>query len=237
MEEVFQNLDIELLVANNCFDTDKVFMYSNGRNLLIVTVCPELAEETEGELLISDTFNLYAIMKVKIINCKVKDEYTELTCEVIPNTLNFFKRSLVRLETDLAVNYASLKPDENGELITISTAKHAVLKDLTPCGARIAIREHDILLDQYREDPVYLNLAFRVPTRNGPEKAVEIVSKVVNLKKSWKTYYIGVLFFIKPYHQYRIIEDFYNENLSKIKAHDHNKLLVDKNFVTLMKNN
>ena len=235
MEEIFRDLNIELLVANNCFDTDKVFTYLNGRNLLVVSLCPELPEGSEAEILINDTYNLYAIMRIKIINCKITSDHTELTCEVIPNSMSFFKRSLVRLETDFAVDYVYLKPGEDEELVPISTVKRAVLKDLTLCGAGMTIAEHDTFLERYREETVYMRLSFHVPNKNGAPEAVEIVCKVVNLKKSWKTYNVGVLFLLKSYHQYRIIENFYNENLGRMKEHSRNRLLMDKNIRSLMK--
>ncbi len=227
MGEVFQGLKPELLIGNICYDVEQTLL-DNQDIILYLPTEPEELKFAVGELIISDVFRLYATMRVKFKRCRRENEGWIYICEIIPKSINFFKRSFLRLKTEIPVACQSLTIDVKGGFTPNETACEGVITDLNPCGAKISLNHQDFtnFFKKFKKSQVFLNLTFKITPEEGREEVLmKVQGKVASLKKAKKEHHLGVLFFIKTYQQYRFLEGFYNQGLSQISNREEKQLL------------
>lgn len=229
MKEIFQGLELELLVSETCFDVEKIF--TSGEELIIVIDGSDLqGSAMKGELVISDLHNIYASMKVEIKDCHSENNKTVLICNPITESFNFFKRSFLRLRTSIPVEYTYLKL-ENEDLIPVTRYKKGVLKDFNPCGSSVeVVRDNVIFFKEYNENPFFINLIFKLIDTKGIEHTLDLVGKVVKVRKAWNVNYLGVLFLVSSFQQYRVMEDYYMHQMQQIKHGADSKRMITKDF-------
>lgn len=218
MREVFTDFQLELFITNTYYEVEKVFMDEQNNYQLIIPFNPKLPAPTAGELIISDSREYYAVMKIQISECNSENNKTTIHCSMPPLGLDIFKRAVIRVSVQLPVDYIYVKEAAESELTPISTSHHGTIINITPFGAGVEIADKDKMASIYdlKATPLYAKLTFKLPTGTS-SKNIEILGKVVNVRSSSKSEFLGILFLINSYHQYRLLEDFYKENVKDIE--------------------
>lgn len=214
MNDVFKGFNLEMVMNNIHYDVESATIDA-AKNFLVVSIRMDNIAH-EAELIISGSQYLFASAKVKIRESWSEKDKTMLACEAPPRDFHFFKRNFLRLETDIPVEYQYMKAEQY-ELLPISVIYKGTLNDISPCGALLAIDKKELLFSPH--DPsLFMKLNFTLPNPAGIETPLEIIGKTMNLKKSWNNYYLGTLFLINSFQQYRILENFYKEILLGVKT-------------------
>lgn len=207
MEEIFKGFNLELVMNNIYYEVEKASIDALKNFIVVAIRVDNIANE--AELIIGGSQRLYASAKVKIRESWVENDKTMLACETPPKDFHFFKRNFLRLETDIPVEYIFMKAVQQ-DLTPISNPQQGMLNDISPCGALLAIDKKHLIVNP-KDPSLYLNLAFSLPNEIGNESPLGIIGKVVNIKKSWDNYNLGVLFLINSFQQFRVLEYFYKE--------------------------
>jgi hypothetical protein len=232
MNRIFNGFHLELVMDGIYYEVETAKLDAMN-NFIVVSVQVENTVR-DAELIIRGSQYLFASVKVKIRESWTEKDNTMLVCEAPPNEFRFFKRNFLRLETDIPVEYAFMKA-EHSELIPISVTHNGTLNDISPCGALLDSRQKKLLFSLH--DPsLYIKLNFSLPNDLGIEAPVEIVGKIVNYKKTWSDCYLGILFLINSFQQYRFLESFYKDTIARIKTdqneslnlHEHLKKVLAK---------
>jgi len=214
MNEIFKGFNLELVMNNIYYEVESATIDAMKNFIMVSVRVDNIAHE--AELIISGSQYLFASAKVKIRESWVEKDRTMLACETIPKDFHFFKRNFLRLETDIPVEYLYMKVEQQ-ELTPVSVMHQSYLNDISPCGALLTIDKKELLFSP-KDPSLYLKLKFALPNPTGVSTPLEIVGKMVNLKKSWDNYSLGVLFLINSFQQYRFLENFYKDTIAGKKA-------------------
>lgn len=210
MDEVFKGFNLEMVMNNVYYEVESAALDAM-KNFIVVSIRVENIA-SEAELIISGSQHLFASAKVNIRESWVENDKTMLACEAPPKDFHFFKRNFLRLETDIPVEYGFMKAEQH-ELTPISVMHQGTLNDISPCGAQLAIDKKELVFNP-KDPSLYLKLNFSLPNETGLETPQEIIGKMVNLKKSWDNYHLGILFLINSFKQYRFLENFYKDTMA-----------------------
>lgn len=232
MNRVFNGFNLELVMDGVYYEVETATLDAMN-NLIVVSVRVENTLR-DAELIIRGSQYQFASVKVKVRESWTEKDKTMLICEAPPNEFQFFKRNFLRLETDIPVEYIFMKA-EHSELIPISITHKGALNDISPCGALLDTRQKKLQFSL--QDPsLYIKLNFSLSNELGIETPVEIAGKIVNYKKTWGNSYLGILFLINSFQQYRFLESFYKDTIARVKTgqnesrnlHEHLKKMLAK---------
>jgi hypothetical protein len=215
MNEIFKGFNLEIVMNNVSYEVESAAIDAI-KNFIMVSVQVENVAH-QAELIISGSQHLFASAKVNIRESWAENDRTMLACEAPPKDFHFFKRNFLRLETDIPVEYLYMKAEQQ-ELTPISVMHKGTLNDFSPCGAMLAIDKKEVVFNP-KDPSLYLKLNFSLPNATGIDTPQEIIGKMVNLKKSWDNYHLGILFLINSFKQYRFLENFYKEMLTNNKTY------------------
>lgn len=232
MNRVFNGFNLELVMDGVYYEVEMAKLDAMN-NFIMVSVRVENTVR-DAELIIRGSQYLFASVKVKIRESWTEKDKTMLVCEAPPNEFHFFKRNFLRLETDIPVEYVIMKAEHN-ELIPVSVMHNGTLNDISPCGALLDTRQKGLLFS-LNDPSIYIKLKFSLPNDLGIDTPVELIGKTVNHKKTWSNCYLGILFLINSFQQYRFLENFYKDTLARIKTdqnessnlHEHLKKVLAK---------
>ena len=224
MDEVFQGLKLELVIAHEHYEVEKACLDKNNKNklLLVVPAYKEPKTPTKGELIISDVRNV-CITEITFLEQKTEDNKTIFVCSMPQINAGFFKRCFLRLKTNIPLEYFYMKTENDNDvrehsLVPISAKKKGTIRDLSPTGACIEVSSEEFpLLKDLGSSPVYIKLCFQLNDEERFGVYLELLGQVVNLKKSWSTDQIGVLFINKSYEQHRMLELYCHKNAKNIE--------------------
>jgi hypothetical protein len=220
MDEIFKGFNLEMVMNHIYYDVESATIDAL-KNFIVVSIRVDNIAH-EAELIISGSQYLFASAKVKIRESWTEKDKTMLACEAPPKDFHFFKRNFLRLETEIPVEYRYMKAEQH-ELTPISIVHKGTLNDISPCGALLAIDKKELMFSP-QDSSLFMKFNFSFPSATGVETPLEIVGKMVNLKKSWNNYYLGILFLIHSFEQYRFLENFYKDTITGMKT-DQNESL------------
>lgn len=219
MEEILVGMDMELSIANVNYDVEKAFI-DHDKHVFVLSSYDYAEIPPKGKLVVKDASNVCA-MDLTIIDKVVEEDKAFLTCEIPLLNFNIFKRNVLRIETEIPATYCRMEPDEGEQLHPLSPIKACILVDLSPQGCCLQVIRNEFPdAENYKKLPIYLKMQFILTDSEGTEISMNIIGKVVNIKRSWKTDQIGVLFFTKSYEQYHFIERYCNKQQRNVAESD-----------------
>jgi hypothetical protein len=226
MDEIFKGFNLELVMNNIHYEVESATIDAM-KNFIVVSIRVENIAN-EAELIIGGSQHLFASARVKIRESWTEKEKTMLACEAPPKDFHFFERNFLRLETNIPVEYVYMKAEQH-ELAPITVMHQGTLNDISPCGALLAIDKKELLFG-IKDSALYLKLNFTLPGVTSIATPLEIIGKMVNVKKSWNNYSLGILFLINSFQQYRFLESFYKDTLSAIKTDQNESLNIQQHL-------
>ncbi len=222
MKEFFGDFDLELKMRDVCYDIDQASIDAHKCLTIILPVMENVTGE--AELIICGTSRLFATAKIKITESRIENDKTILLCLAPPQDFHFFQRNFLRLNINTPVRYIYLKAASPDALTAVSDSSHGMLINISPCGALLLIpKSQKEFLKENPDSTTHLKLSFTFTDELGKATSLEIISKIVNCKKTWNIHYIGVLFQGISAEQYCILENLYKERTTNLKAINQDK--------------
>ncbi len=236
MENIFKGIQLEFS-HNNTFSTaiEKATV-ANGKLFLHCLEELILNPPLIGKLTLNCGQRFFAKMGLNVSECQVEDGKTVLVCDTPPVEYDKIQRSYARIPIDISTEIAIVKPDAQNNLNTISTPTNGRIKDLNPAGALIEISKNDFSFQELINNlPVFTRLFFTLPHH---PKELQIIGKVVKIKKSFNNFQLGVQFILKTLEDFQIMDLFYHEHKKQKRADEKGKDILEKDMKQLYgKNN